>query len=214
MLFDFRSPTYVCNYLYNLDRNFSSANSRLPFLPLIVNRIIFTILGNTSIPQYTFYSIPSILLYFYLLLLYLSTFSPPYFCLQQSLQVFSLLSHLANSGWIKKVLWGLTLYLLPQGLDMDNRAHKHWFLIVQGQKIGMLQIVVSNKDICNQNGKPSGHLFPYPQPIAITSILYQYHCKRSHIPLSLAFLNTIHAPLHPYVLKYSPLAIEFEVPSN
>ena len=90
MLFDFRSPAYVCNYLYNLDQNISSANSLLPIAPLIVNKIIFTILANISIPQYTFYSIPSILLYFYLLLLYLSTFSPPYFCLQQSLQVFSL----------------------------------------------------------------------------------------------------------------------------
>ena len=55
------------------------------------------------------------------------------------------------------------------------------------------------------------HLLLYLQPIVITSIRYYDHHKNSHSPekqllgliviLSLAFLYTIHAPLHPYIYK-------------
>ena len=68
------------------------------------------------------------------------------------------------------------------------------------------------------------NFLPHPQPIVITSIPYLYHHKNSHSSINqfhnlifiliLAFSYTIHAPLHSYVLKYSPLTIEFEVPSD
>ena len=150
-------------------------------------------------------------------------FSTPYFCVQQSVQVFSLPQPLANSGWIKGpaskgVLWGLTLYILPQSVDRDIRAHNDWSFTAQFQKNGFLLIVVSDGDIWNQNEKPSSHLFPYPQPDVITSILIPLQ-ENSDFPISqlhylifilnLAFLNTIHAPFHQYVLKYSPLTIEY-----
>ena len=63
------------------------------------------------------------------------------------------------------------------------------------------------------------YLLSYPQSVVITSIPYLYHHKNSQLHnlifiLSLAFSYTIHVPLHPHVLKYYPLTIEFEIPSN
>ena len=42
--------------------------------------------------------------------------------------------------------------LLPQSIDRDS---SHWFFIAQAQKIGVLQVLVSEEYACNQNGKPS-----------------------------------------------------------
>ena len=56
-------------------------------------------------------------------------------------------------------------------MDSVNRAHNNLFLIAQSHKIGVLQVVVSDEDVCNWNGKPShppSHilnllpLLPYP----------------------------------------------------
>ena len=43
----------------------------------------------------------------------------------------------------------------PQSMDSDNNAHNHWFLITQAPKRIVLHVVVSDKDVCNWNGKPS-----------------------------------------------------------
>ena len=40
-------------------------------------------------------------------------------------------------------------------MDSDNRAHNQLVLIAQAQKIDVLQVVVSNEDACNRNGKLS-----------------------------------------------------------
>ena len=71
------------------------------------------------------------------------------------------------------------LSFLPESMDSDNRAHNHWILIARAEKIGMLQVVVSDEYASNRNGKlsnppiPSTHfaLLPYPT------------IKRTHIPL-------------------------------
>ena len=206
MLFDFHSSTDAYHYPYNLHQNFSSANSRLPIPPWIAHKIIFTIPANTP--------------FFCTSALFNSL---PIFVYSNLYKYFHYLSHLANSGWIKGpaskgVLWGLTLYILPQSVDRDIRAHNDWSFTAQFQKNGFLLIVVSDGDIWNQNEKPSSHLFPYPQPDVITSILIPLQ-ENSDFPISqlhylifilnLAFLNTIHAPFHQYVLKYSPLTIEY-----
>ena len=52
--------------------------------------------------------------------------------------------------------------------DMDNRAHNHWFYIAHTQKICLLQLVASDEDICNRNGKTS----TLPSPVPST---YYYH---------------------------------------
>ena len=54
----------------------------------------------------------------------------------------------------------------------DNRARNHMFLFVQAQEIGVLLVVISNKDISSWNANHLVHLVSYLQPIAITSILY------------------------------------------
>ena len=38
-------------------------------------------------------------------------------------------------------------------------AHNHCFLIAQAQKVGVLQVVVSDEDACRQNEKPSNQSF-------------------------------------------------------
>ena len=46
------------------------------------------------------------------------------------------------------------LSILSKSMGSDNRTHNHWFLIAQAQKIGVLQVVVSNEDASNWNDKP------------------------------------------------------------
>ena len=56
--------------------------------------------------------------------------------------------------------------LLPQSMDSDSRAHNHLFLIAQVQKIGVLQLVISDDYACNRYGKSSN----LPSLIASVSI--------------------------------------------
>ena len=41
-------------------------------------------------------------------------------------------------------------------------AHNHCFIIAQTQKTGVLQIVVSDEDTCDQNRKPTNPPSPIP----------------------------------------------------
>ena len=70
-------------------------------------------------------------------------------------------------------------------MESDNRAHNHCFLIAQAQKIGVLQVAVSNEDACNWNGKP------FNPPYFILSA----YCNYVHTLLipsqELTFLNLI-----------------------
>ena len=50
------------------------------------------------------------------------------------------------------------LFLISQSVDMDNSAHNDWFLIAQTQKIGILQVAISEGDeilVSDYDGKPS-----------------------------------------------------------
>ena len=73
------------------------------------------------------------------------------------------------------VLWRLTLFqlsLLPGSIDRDNSTHNNRILITQTMEIAILQVVTSDEDACNQNGKTSTPPSPLPQTIIITSIPY------------------------------------------
>ena len=106
-------------------------------------------------------------------------------------------------------LYCFNLSIFPQCMDSDNRAHNYGLLIVQAQKIVLLQEVVSDEVLAIRMTNYPIRLLSYLQPIIITSISYQYHYKNSHSPgiqlinlifiLSLASSYTIHAPLHTYV---------------
>ena len=108
-----------------------------------------------------------------------------------------------------KELWSLVrifnLSLFPQGMDSDNNAHNYWFLIAQAHKMIVLDVVVSDEDVCNWNGKPS-------RPPALTPSTFCHYFYTLLIPsqeltflnlvqlifiLSLAFSYSIHALLHP-----------------
>ena len=78
----------------------------------------------------------------------------------------------------------INLSLLPQSMNSDNRAPKHWFLIAQGPKIRLLQVVAS-KEVGMVNHPM--HLLSYLQPTAITSTPYLNH--RKNIPLKTSCLN-------------------------
>ena len=45
-------------------------------------------------------------------------------------------------------------------MDREKKARNHQLLISQAKKIGVLQVVVSDEDACDQNGKPSNLLSP------------------------------------------------------
>ena len=99
------------------------------------------------------------------------------------------------------------LSFLSLSMNSENRAHNHWFLIGQAQKIGVLQKVVSDEDVCNSNGKQSSSfsLIPstfcqYFRTLLLTSqeLTFLNLFKLIFI-LRLAFSYSIHAPLHPYV---------------
>ena len=47
----------------------------------------------------------------------------------------------------------LVSLLLAQSMESDSRAHNHWLFIDQAQEISVLQVVVSNEDVCNRNSK-------------------------------------------------------------
>ena len=89
-----------------------------------------------------------------------------YFCVQQSLQSTS------KAFYLPQLCQGTNeqeSLALPQNIDRDNRAHNHWFLIAQAQKIGVLEVVVFDEDGCSQNGKLSN-----PPPSSIPLIYLHY----------------------------------------
>ena len=109
----------------------TSVNFHLPIPPLFVHKIILTIPTNTHflstssifhLPIFA-YNIPTI---------YTKTFFFP-----QSLIQFRL--HQATTELVILVRNDTVLIsLLPQSMDNDNRAHNHWSLIAQAQKVGVL----------------------------------------------------------------------------
>ena len=54
------------------------------------------------------------------------------------------------------------LSLVPQSMDRDKSNDYVWFLIAQTQKIGVLQVVATNEDACEQNGKLLTSTSPIP----------------------------------------------------
>ena len=68
------------------------------------------------------------------------------------------------------------LSLLPQSMDSDSRVYNQWFLVAQAQKVGVLQVVVSDEDVCNWNSKPSN------PPSLIPSLLYCHYFYTLLIP--------------------------------
>ena len=152
----------------------TSVNFHLTFR-LLFNKIILTIHFNTPFLYTTAF------------------FPPPYFCVQPSQQstpkMFSLLKPLTQFRLRQrtKELWSLVsifnLSLFPQSMGSDSRAHNHWFLVVQTYKIGILQVVVSDEDVCNWNGKSSG-------PPSLTPSTYCHYFHTLLIPSQeLTFLN-------------------------
>ena len=83
---------------------------------------------------------------------------------------FHYLSHLANSGCVKGPIirksceyWhSFNFCLYPQSKDRGHKSHDHWFLIAKAQKIDVLQIFVSDENVCNRNRKPSNPPSPVP----------------------------------------------------
>ena len=94
------------------------------------------------------------------------------------------------------------LSLLPQNIDSDDSAH--WFLIAQAHKMVALQVVVSDKDVCNWNGKPAS--LPSPTPSTYCHYFHTLLIPSQELTflnlfklvfiLSLAFSFSIQAPLH------------------
>ena len=57
-------------------------------------------------------------------------------------------------GSIVKNDTALIFLSVLQSMERDNSTHNHRFLRAQTQKIGKLQVVGFDKDICDQYGKP------------------------------------------------------------
>ena len=55
-------------------------------------------------------------------------------------------------------------------MDSDNGAHNYWFPTTQAQKIGVLQVVVSDEDARYQNSKPSN-----PLSLILSNYCYYFH---------------------------------------
>ena len=202
MLLHFHNLTCTCNQPNNLYQNLFLYFSQFspPFPTILVHKIILTIPTNT---QFLYTSVILHLLIFPYNLL--NNHHQKYFP-TSAIEPFQAASR--DQGARKSCEdWNcVNLPLLPQSMESDNRAYDHWLLIAQAQKIGVLQLVVSDEDACNGNGKPYNSptpippnpfsLLPYPtNTIARTHISLETSCN----PLSyLTFLYTIHVPLHPY----------------
>ena len=110
------------------------------------------------------------------LTLHLSRFSPPsnlnqkIFSLPQPFSQFRLHQGDRESGSLVKTDHCFNLSFFLQSIDSNNRAHNHWFLIVQAEKIDVLQIVVSDEDTCSRNGKPSN-----PSSLIPSTYCYYFH---------------------------------------
>ena len=146
---------------FNIRQALSSIQSVLNSLQIDRCSLIFTtlLLHVTILTIFTKFSSADFMRHS--LLLYRSIFSPPYFWVQRSLQVFSIPRPFNHF----RLLQGTS----EQGIDRDNRAQNHWFLITKAHKDGLLQLLASDKDPCNQNGKPSNlsslQLDSNPEPL-------------------------------------------------
>ena len=137
-------------------RSSISVNFHLPISPLLVHKFILTSPTNASFlytsPIFDF----SIFAYYH----------PN----NLNQKCFPHLSYLANSGCVEDQ--GARIFcedwhcfdvsILPQSMYSDNRTHNHWFLIAQVQKIGVLQVVVSDEGASNRNDKPFNPPFLIP----------------------------------------------------
>ena len=131
--------------------------------------------------------------------LYFSQFSSPYSTLTCSQNHPYKPTRESSEDW-----HSFNLSLIPQNVDCDNSAHNHWFLITQVQKIGVLQVAVSDEDASNTNGKPSN-----PPSLMPSNYCYYFHTllipsQELTFPLEISgltwvFSYTIHVPLHSYV---------------
>ena len=102
------------------------------------------------------------------------------------------------------------LSLLAWSMNKMNSPYHQWFLTAEAQKVGVLQVVASDEDNCDQNTKMSTQPFPIPS-------IYYYFCDLPISPqeltcpretscvtktifiLSLTFSFTIHGPFVSYV---------------
>ena len=55
-------------------------------------------------------------------------------------------------------------------MDSGNRAHNHGLLMAQAQKIGVLQVVVSDADACSLNDKLSN-----PPSLILSAYFHYFH---------------------------------------
>ena len=99
-----------------------------------------------------------------------------------------------------KVWWCYDLSLLFRSIGRVDSARNHLFLISQTQKIGILQVLASDKDLCDQSSKPSALLSLIP------STCYHYFYTLL-IPWGLLNILTpylsVHGPPFPPCLQMS-----------
>ena len=123
-----------------------------------------------------------------------------------SMSQFRLCQRTRKLGTLARTDTVLVPQLLPQSMDSDSRAHNHWLLIAQAQKIGILQEVVSDENACNRNGKPSN-----PHSLIPSAYCHHFHSllipSQEHpFPLkSIASLD-IHPKLFSILIYYSCLS--------
>ena len=120
-----------------------------------------------------------------------------------------------KTQWLKKSCedWHrFSLSLIPGSMDRDNSARNHWFRIAQIQKNGVLQVVASVENVCDQNtGKPSNPTSPRPHMHLETSFQ-----TMGSFTLNVAF-SLFPAYLRPLLLHVEeniPPEIEIGISSN
>ena len=89
------------------------------------------------------------------------------------------------------------LFLLPRSMGRDSNTHNQQFLISSIQKIGILQVVVSEEDTVIRMTNLPIHSLACLVPI--TSIFYQHHQKTSH--------TTILHRTHPVLKQFLPVSL-------
>ena len=146
-------------------------NFQLPIPALLVRKIILTIITNTSLLYTSAILHLLIFAYSHLNSLHQNISLPRPF------SQFRLWDRKSCDQGDRKSCenWHcFNLFLLPQSMDSDSGAHNHWFLIAHTQKSGVLQVVVSDEDPCNQNGKLSN-----PPSLTPSTYCYYYHTLRT-----------------------------------
>ena len=133
----------------------TSDNFHFPIPPLLVRKIILTIPTKTPF----FYTLAT----FHFPTIYIKTFCPA-----SAIQPMQASPKDQGAREPCEDQHCFNLSLLSQSLDSDNRAHNQLVLIAQAQKIGVLQLVASDQNACNWNGKPSN-------PLSLISSTY-CHC--------------------------------------